>query len=266
MIKISIITTVRNGEATIQKCIESVQSQTIPVEHIIVDGASMDSTLNILEKYKSGISKIISEKDDGIYEGMNKGLKLATGDVIGILNADDIYANNEILETIRGLFTQTSADTCYGDLMVVNSHESKKIIRFWKSTSYHPNRFYWGWMPPHPTFFVRRRIYEQYGVFNPEFGSAADYELMLRFLLKYQISSVYLPEIITIMQKGGISNHKVANRIKANRNDLLAWKKNGLTPYPWTLISKPLRKVLQFITPLYLGEKIIRDKKGIQTK
>ncbi|MFC1812264.1 glycosyltransferase family 2 protein [Thermodesulfobacteriota bacterium] len=244
-VKISTITVVLNGAATIRDCIESVQIQTHPPEHIIIDGGSTDGTLDIINEYPQ-ISQIISEPDNGIYDAMNKGIGLATGDVVGILNADDIYADSNILSKVAKAFESESINACYGDLIYVNPTHPDQVDRWWRSGEYRPNRFYWGWMPPHPTFFVQKSVYDRYGYFNPALGSSADYELMLRLLLKYRIRPAYIPEVLIQMRTGGISNVSIKNRLLANRNDRLAWKVNGIKPCPWTLWLKPIRKIPQY--------------------
>jgi len=295
-VKISVITTSLNACGTIRDCLESVEGQTFPfVEHIVVDAASTDGTLEILNEYKkdskqSAVSsrqyeesefRMISEPDRGIYEGMNKGLRLATGDVVGILNADDMYPGPDVLEKVARVFEDENVDSCYGDLVYVKdkfsagsrqlaeefrgqeelpefrghvtstcprNSEDSKVVRYWKSGEFDPRKFYRGWMVPHPTFFVRRSVYEKYGYFNLDMGTAADYELMLRFLVKNRISTVYLPEIIVQMRTGGASNVTFRSRLDANRMDRKAWEVNGLKPYPWTLLMKPLRKVGQWVS------------------
>lgn len=166
--------------------------------------------------------------------------------MIGILNSDDYYASHDVLTMVSNTFENDSIDACYGDLVYIDSKDTRKITRNWKSGSFHPRKFYWGWMPPHPTFFVRRSIYEKYGVFNLFLGSAADYELMLRFLGKHRISTVYIPKVLVKMRSGGTSNVSLKNRLKANRMDRKAWEVNGLKPYPWTIYMKPLRKIPQY--------------------
>ena len=169
-----------------------------------------------------------------------------TGDVIGILNADDFYPSPEILEKVTEVFQKDNIDSCYGDLMYVDSENTDKVIRYWQSGPYNINKFYQGWMPPHPTFFLRRSVYEKHGFFNLNLGSAADYEMMLRLFLKHRISTTYIPEVFVKMRVGGVSNASLKSRIHANRMDRRAWQVNGLKPYPWTLLFKPLRKVNQF--------------------
>lgn len=243
---ISIITVTFNARDTICDCIESVLKQSVDVEHIIIDGASTDDTLDEIEPYKETLTELISEPDNGIYDAMNKGLRLATGDIVGILNADDFYASNDILRKVSDTFTDRTIDVCYGDLIYVDNKNLKKETRYWSSGNFKLTSFYSGWMPPHPTFFVRRSVYIKHGLFNLSVGSAADYEIMLRFLFKYQVRAKYIPEVFVKMRTGGESNMSLLNRLKANRNDRKAWDVNGLRPLPWTIMCKPLRKVGQW--------------------
>ncbi|GIU70084.1 MAG: glycosyl transferase [Candidatus Woesearchaeota archaeon] len=247
MLKISIITVSYNSAKTIEQTIQSVLSQRYSnVEYIIIDGASQDETLSIIEKYRNKISVVISEKDNGIYNAMNKGIKLATGDIIGILNSDDFYVDENVLNDVATLFEHNKADAVYADLQYVDAIDTRKIKRNWKSGKYKPGDFLFGWMPPHPTFFVKKELYQKYGLFNEELKSAADYELMLRFIHKHQISIDYLPRVIVKMRSGGHSNITTKNRIKANLEDRKAWELNGLKPFFFTLFLKPLRKLNQF--------------------
>ncbi len=244
--KVSIITSSFNSALTIRDTLESISTQDYPnIEHLIIDGGSTDNTIEIVNEYKH-ITKIITEKDDGIYDAMNKGIKLATGDIIGILNSDDFYVNNTVISNIVNLFKTSKAQSLYADLDYVNAIDKTKVVRKWKAGEFHPNKFHYGWMPPHPTFFVRKEIYDKHGLFDPNFSSSADYELMLRFLIKHKISLVYLPEVIVHMRTGGQSNASFKNRLHANREDALAWKHNGLNPYFFTTYLKPLRKIKQF--------------------
>ena len=256
----SLVTSTYNAADSISDCIESVINQNIDVEHIIVDGASNDNTMEIVNKYKEYLSHVVSAPDDGIYDAMNKGLKLATGDIVGLLNADDYYPSNDVLEKVSRVFENSSVEACYGDLVYVDNSDIERIVRYWKTGNYNPDKFYWGWMPPHPTLFVRRSVYEKYGVFKPELGTAADYEIMLRFLLKHKINVSYIPEILVKMRVGGVSNVSLMNRIAANRMDRKAWQVNGLTPYPWTLWAKPIRKIGQwFRRPDFKGSNVNLD-------
>ena len=244
--RITIITATFNSAPTMADCLNSVKSQAGHIEHIIIDGASNDGTHEIIKSY-SHVSKIVSDGDRGIYDAMNKGIFLATGEVIGILNSDDFYADEKVLAKVAEVFDDPAVDSCYGDLVYVDYDDTAKITRRWRSGTFNRRSFYWGWMPPHPTFFVRRRIYEKFGQFNLNLGSAADYELMLRFLVRHKITIAYIPEVLVKMRTGGISNVSLENRLKANGMDRYAWKINGLKPYPWTTILKPVRKIRQFI-------------------
>lgn len=244
--KVSIITVVFNNKQTITDTINSVLSQTYSdLEYIIVDGNSTDGTLGIINTFKSEISKIISEPDKGIYDAMNKGLKLATGDIIGILNGDDIYHDNNVISNVVQAFESSSADAVYGDLDYVAFDDLSKVKRKWRTGVYKPNAFLWGWMPPHPSFFVKREMYKKYGSFRLDFKTAADYELMLRFIHLNKISISYLPKVLVKMREGGASNASFKARLNANKEDRRAWKVNGLKQYFFTTILKPLRKLKQ---------------------
>ena len=245
--RFSIITVSLDAEDTIAHCIESVMNQPVETEHIVIDGQSADKTLDITDRYSAHLAKVISEPDQGLYDAMNKGLKLATGDIIGLLNADDFYPTGEVLSRVLQAFEDPSIDACYGDLVYVDRTDINRNIRYWRAGFPDPGKFYHGWMPPHPTFFVRRVLYEQYGLFRTELGTAADYELMLRFLLKYKIKTAYIPQTLVHMRTGGVSNINIKNRILANRMDRKAWEVNDITPYPWTLIAKPIRKLGQWL-------------------
>ncbi len=245
--KVSIITATYNSEKTVRDTIECILNQTYKdIEYIIIDGDSKDNTLNIVKSYEGKIDKIISEPDKGIYDAMNKGIQQATGDIIGILNSDDFYASNSVLEEVVQTLKETNADTLYGDLVYVNPENTNKIIRNWKAGSFLKQRFIKGWMPPHPTFFVRKNIYAQFGTFDISFGISADYELMLRFLYKNNISTTYLPKMLVKMRAGGESNFSLQNRLRANKEDRKAWKRNGLKPKFYTIWMKPIRKIGQF--------------------
>jgi glycosyltransferase len=245
--RISVITVSYNSSATIKDTLESVKGQAYPeVEHIIVDGLSKDDTLRIVSGY-SHVSKVISEKDAGIYDAMNKGVLASTGDVVGILNSDDFYYGNDVLSKVAAIFNEKKCDALYGDLQYVDQKNLAKVIRHWESGKYSADAFKWGWMPPHPTFFVRKSVYERFGVFNLSMKTAADYELMLRFIHKHQITVEYIPSVLVSMRTGGVSNSNIINRIRANQEDKQAWVVNVLEPYWFTLYLKPLRKISQFI-------------------
>jgi len=177
---------------------------------------------------------------------MNKGVRAASGDIIGVLNSDDIYADESVIETVVNAISDNNSLSCYGDLVYVERQNPEKIVRYWKANQFSKDRFKKGWMPPHPTFFVKREVYEKYGLFNLDFPLAADYELMLRFLYKHEISTTYIPKVLVKMRTGGTSKPG-AYTINAIKENYKAWKVNGLTPNPITFALKPLSKILQFI-------------------
>lgn len=246
-LKISIITVAYNAESSIEDTIKSVLSQSYSnIEYIIIDGKSSDNTLEICNKYSDKISKIVSEKDTGIYDAMNKGVALAQGDVVGILNADDFYADNFVIENIVEKFKKEAVDAVYADLVYVNGQETSKVTRTWISGVYEDGMFLKGWMPPHPTFFVKLSCYKEYGDYSLDLKTVADYELMLRMIHKYKIKLGYLNKIIVKMRVGGVSNASLKNRIRAQRDAKKSWQMNGIKPNLFTLIMKPLSKVTQF--------------------
>jgi glycosyltransferase len=252
VMKISIVTVAYNAEATIAQAVKSVVDQVgsaFELEYLIIDGDSNDGTLAAIDPFRERITAIISEPDLGLYDAMNKGIAAATGDFVGILNADDCYSNEFVLQGVAETLNSTSADSLYGDLVYVN--EENEVVRYWKSRGFRKGKFNTtgflnGWMPPHPTFFLRRTTYQLHGTFNLQLKSAADYELMLRMLFKHGVSTAYLPKVLVRMRTGGVSNANWSNRLKANREDHKAWSLNDLSPQPWTLLAKPLRKLPQW--------------------
>jgi glycosyltransferase involved in cell wall biosynthesis len=247
-LKISVITATYNSAATVGDTLTSVRQQDYTdVEHIIVDGWSSDGTLEIVANFPH-IARIVSEKDKGIYDAMNKGIRMATGEVIGILNSDDIYIDRSVLSAVAKAFADPAVMTVYADLQYVYPDNLDRVKRTWITGPFRKKNFYYGWMPPHPTFFVRKEVYGRIGLFNTDLRTAADYELMLRILVKHGVPTFYIPRVIVKMRAGGMSNASLLNRLRANREDRLAWKMNGLKPYFFTLYLKPLRKITQFIT------------------
>ena len=245
--KISIITSVYNNQETIAEAMDSVLSQTYTdIEYIIIDGGSTDDTVNIIKSYQNRIAVFISEPDKGIYDGLNKGIKLATGDVIGFLHSDDLYENNTVIEKVAKAFMASEIDSVYGDLTYVNKSDPTKVIRYWKSGEFTLKKLGRGWMPPHPTFFVKRDIYQQRGQFDTSFKIAADYDLMLRFLGKYKISTDYIPNVLIKMRVGGESNKSLKNVIRKSKEDLQAMKNNNMGGMV-SLIIKNLSKLQQFV-------------------
>ncbi|MFN5477503.1 MAG: glycosyltransferase family 2 protein [Sphingobacteriales bacterium] len=247
MMKVSVITATFNSAATLTDTLSSVRDQTYPlVEHLIIDGGSKDNTMEIVAGFPH-IKQICSEKDRGIYDAMNKGVKRATGDIVGILNSDDFYASENVLREVVDTFEQSGCDAVYGDLQYVDKDDVSKVVRYWRSGPYQQGAFKWGWMPPHPSFFVRHTLYDRCGLFNLDMKTAADYELMLRMIHKEGASLQYLPNVLVKMRTGGASNSSLASRLKANADDRKAWDVNGLTPYWFTMYLKPIRKITQFI-------------------
>lgn len=244
--KISIITVVYNNKSTIKQAIDSVLNQSFKnIEYIIVDGKSTDGTVEIIKSYEDKISKFISESDKGIYDAMNKGIALATGDVIGILNSDDFYKTNDIIEVVANEFLHKDIDCLYGDLEYVSQKDVFNVVRYWKSKPYKEGLFQRGWHPAHPTFFVKKECYDKYGTFNLNFQISADYEIMLRFLERYKLKSIYVHKTFVKMRIGGESNKNMLNILKANIQSYKSWKLNGLHVNPFVFILKPLSKILQ---------------------
>ena len=246
--KVSIITVVYNGVDTIRSTIESILAQTYPnIEYIIIDGGSTDGTTELVKEYGTRIAQFISEPDKGLYDAMNKGIKYATGDVIGLLNADDFYRHRDVIAHVVQTFERSGSDALYGDMLYVDRVDIHKVKRYWRSGWYKPGAFLWGWMPGHLSFFARKRVYDQHGLFRLDLKSAADYELMLRFIHKHKISLTYMDETTIVMREGGVSNGSLKNWLRGNLEDRLAWQLNGLKPYLFTLYLKPIRKVVQLI-------------------
>lgn len=247
--KISVITVVFNNKETISDTIASVASQAYPnVEHIIVDGLSTDGTTEIIAANRSKLTKVITERDSGIYDAMNKGIKAASGDIIGFLNADDIYNGTNVLADVAAVFQNHGVDACYGDLVYVKQTDVKSVVRYWKSSDYRAGLFGKGWSPPHPTFYARKLVYEKYGGFNLKYRTSADYELMLRFLEKFLVRATYIPSVMVRMRLGGVSNKSLANLIRQNREVVDAWRDNGLpVSIPIFFIYKLFNRLSQFV-------------------
>ena len=246
-LKISIITVSFNSAKTIKETIESILIQDYNnIEYIIIDGGSSDETIDIVKSYSEKISYFISEKDNGIYDAMNKGIKAATGDIVGILNSDDFYPNSFVLSNVAKSFKKYNCDAVYGDLVYVKAKDATQIKRYWQAGNYNTSKIKNGWMLPHPTFFVKKVMYDRYGLYNTDLKSAADYEMILKLLYKENISVQYIPMILVKMRMGGASNSTFLNRIRANKEDGLAWTKNHLNKPMFVRIKKPLQKVFQF--------------------
>ncbi len=247
--KISIITVVYNNIYTINDAILSVYNQSYEnIEYIIIDGQSSDGTKEILKKQSDKYSILISEPDLGIYDAMNKGIRLASGDIIGILNSDDLYQNQSIISEIMQQFIQIpDLDILYGDLVYVKYDDTNKVIRNWESTSYYPKFFEYGNIPPHPSLFLKRRVYKEVGLFNLEFKLAADYEFMLRAFKIYNYKTKYINKVIVKMRLGGATNKSFSNILKQNLEILKAWKNNNLKPPLFLMPLKIIKRFIQFI-------------------
>jgi glycosyltransferase len=246
--KVSIITAVLNARETIRETIESILEQTFgSIEYIIVDGGSTDGTLEVIEEFSDSRTQIISEPDHGLYDALNKGIKVSSGDIIGILHAGDLYAHKQVLKTVAEVFEDIKEDSCYGDLQYVDPDDPNKVIRYWKSSAYKDGIFGRGWMPPHPTFFVKRAIYEKYKAFNPQFRISGDYELMLRYLAVHRISTHYIPEVMVKMRVGGMSNRNLRYIIRKSYEDYKACRLNHLHGGWVAILLKNLIKLRQFL-------------------
>jgi glycosyltransferase involved in cell wall biosynthesis len=247
--KISIITVAYNAASTIEECLQSVAGQSYDeVEHIVIDGASTDGTVDIIERYRDQLSVIVSEPDKGIYDAMNKGIGQATGDVVGTLNADDWYADTEILSKVAEAFNSDSKlEAVYGDLVYVAKDDPTRVIRYWKSRPYQDGLFENGWMPAHPTFFVRSDVYKRHGLFDLEFSIQSDFELTMRFMAVNKIKTRYLPGIMVRMRMGGVTNNSIKNVIDGNIEAYRACLKNGLDVSPLFIARKMLSRIPQFL-------------------
>jgi glycosyltransferase len=247
--KFSIITCTRNSAANLKECIDSANSQIFSdIEHVFIDGNSTDNTPDLIRSLARRGVKLISEFPSGIYNALNTGIRNSEGEIIGILHSDDLFADNMVLQEINDKFLETSADVVYGDLLYVDKNDPGKIIRYWQSCSFNNNLMRKGWMPPHPTMFVRKEVYLRYGFFDPHYTIAADYDFILRVLQKRELKIEYLPNVITKMRMGGASNRSIKNLFIKSSEDYSIIKKNNI-PFPlMVLMRKNLSKVSQFFS------------------
>ncbi|WP_293312000.1 glycosyltransferase family 2 protein [Pedobacter sp. UBA5917] len=245
--KISLITVVYNGEAFLQECFNSIIAQNHPdIEYLVIDGGSTDKTLDIINQNRSHIDYFVSEKDKGLYDAINKGIRQSTGEIVGILNADDMLASADILGKVASAFSANPAiDGIYGDLDYIHP-TNYKVIRKWRSkqTTYHDLKK--GWMPAHPTLYLKRELFDQYGTYALDLGTAADYELILRYFYTHKIRAEYLPMLMVNMRIGGLSNQSFNSRISALINDYKALKRNNIPNAMLVLLKKKLSKLNQF--------------------
>jgi glycosyltransferase involved in cell wall biosynthesis len=246
--KISIITVCLNSGKNIHDSIESVISQVYKnIEYIIIDGQSNDNTINVIKSFGSKIDTFRSEPDNGLYDAMNRGVSLATGDVIGFLNSDDVLFDKNIVKTIADTFGNYNVDCVFGDLVFVKPENTKKIVRYYSSKKFKPSKFKFGYMPAHPTFYCKKEIYEKFGVFETDYQIAADYELLLRFLKVHKIKYKYIPKIFVKMRTGGISTKSIKSNWVLNLEILRACKRNNLDTTLVNIYLKYFGKIFEFI-------------------
>lgn len=247
--KISIITVVYNNEKTITDAIQSVLGQSYKnIEYIIIDGNSNDNTINLINEYKEKLGYFVSERDNGLYDAMNKGIQVTTGDIIGILNSDDLYQDSEVIsDVIKEFSNDPKLDILYGDLVYVKSYNTDKVVRNWKSKGYYNNFFNNANVPPHPSLFVRRKVYKEAGLFDLQYKLAADYELMLRIFKKHTFKSKYINRLIIKMRLGGATNQNFSNIVNQNKEILKAWKNNDIKAPFYLMPLRIFKRLVQFI-------------------
>jgi glycosyltransferase involved in cell wall biosynthesis len=244
---ISVITAVFNRAATLGESLRSVHAQRGPeIEHIVIDGGSTDGSLAILDQHKSRIAKIVSEPDGGLYDALNKGIRHASGDVIGFMHADDEFATPHALARVAQAFEDPDIGAVYGDLVYVKKHDVSRVVRYWRAGEYQRTHLTQGWMPPHPTFYVRRSVYSRFGGFDTRYRIAADYDNMLRILWRGRVKAAYIPEVLVRMRVGGISNMSIFNMLHKSREDYSAMRENGIGGLQ-ALVLKNVTKLPQFV-------------------
>ncbi|MUK29480.1 glycosyltransferase [Aliivibrio fischeri] len=244
--KVSIITATYNSANTIIDTLNSLEQQTYhDIEYIIIDGASKDNTLDVINRNCTRVTTVISESDKGIYDALNKGVNAATGDIVGFLHSDDLFAYPDAVKDIVNTITKNNTDAVYADLQYVNKNNIDSVVRYWKSGEYNINKLNKGWMPPHPTFYMKRSCYEQFGLFDLSFKIAADYDSLLRYLYLNRISMSYLPKVTLKMRVGGASNRNLHNIILKTKEDIRALK-NSRVPWLQALVIKNISKIPQF--------------------
>ncbi len=247
MLKISIVTICYNSAKTIEDTIKSVLNQNYNnIEYIVIDGGSNDGTQKIINSYISQISYFVSEPDGGLYDAMNKGLKKCTGDVVGFINSDDFLSDKNVINEIARCFANFDTNIVYGDTRFVSREDKTKTTRYWKAGKYSEKKFKLGWMPPHLSTYIKKSLYDKHGYFRSDLNIAADYELLLRFIVKNKNSPFYLQKEIAVMRDGGISNSSLSNRFNSLIQVYKSWKINDLKVNPFIIVMKPLSKVSQF--------------------
>lgn len=240
--KISIITAVRNRAGTIAEAVRSLQAQShADHEHLVMDAVSSDGTLDVLTSLADPRMRVVSEHDGGIYDALNKGMSRSTGEVIGILHSDDVFASPHVLAAVAKAFDADGVDAVYGDLQYVSAHDPARVIRHWTSGAYHPGMLRRGWMPPHPALFIRREVYEMHGGCDTSYKIAADYDAILRWFGWGGIRAAYVPQVLVKMRAGGVSNRSLPNIVRKSREDYRALRTNqigGIGTLAWKNLSK----------------------------
>jgi len=245
--KISIVTVVYNRADTIGQAIQSVQSQCyFDIEHIIQDGGSTDGTLGVIRDLGNANTCLISERDEGIYDAINRGISRSTGDIIGLMHSDDFFADDQVIERVASVMQDSKVDGVYGDLQYVAVDDPTRVIRHWRAGLFTKALLRKGWMPPHPTLYLRREVFDNWGLYDKEMRIAADYDAMLRYLNKGNVTLEYIPEVLVKMRVGGESNRSIGRIIKKSREDFTAIRRNNVGGIG-TLILKNLTKIPQFI-------------------
>jgi glycosyltransferase involved in cell wall biosynthesis len=244
---ISVITVSYNSITTIKDTINSVLAQTYPnIEYIIVDGSSTDGTVELIRSFGNRITKFVSEPDNGVYDAINKGIRLATGNIVGILNSDDFFYDNTVIQKISECFNYENTDAIFGDVQFFNPSKPGKIVRYYSSGKFQPGKFKFGFMPAHPSFYAKRELFEKLGYYKIDYKIAADYELLLRFLLINSIKYKYLKMPFVSMRTGGLSNRSFKSNFTLNKEILRACKENGVKTNYFCIYSKYFRKIFEF--------------------
>ena len=247
MIRISVITAVYNNRDTISTALDSALRQAgVNLQLVVIDGGSTDGTLDVLRSYADRLDVLISEPDRGIYDALNKGIQRASGEVVGFLHSDDLFADPGVLSRIGAVFADPAVGAAYGDLVYVRKDNPDQVVRYWRAGVFSGRRLRWGWMPPHPTLYVRRHVYEQHGLFDTSFRIAADYDFILRTLGKAGLGVRYIPEVLVKMRVGGTSNRSLRNILRKSSEDLRALRRNGVGGVG-ALMWKNLSKLPQFL-------------------
>ena len=245
-VRVSIVTAVYNRVATIGQAIESVQAQSYQhIEHVIQDGGSTDGTLDVVHRLATPQTSTESTSDKGIYDAINRGIMRSSGEVIGLMHSDDFFAHDGVLAMVADALSDPNFDGVYGDLQYVSAQDTSRIVRHWHSGEYQPAKLRFGWMPPHPTLYLRREVFERWGLYDTTFRIAADYDAVLRYLIKGNIKLAYIPEVLVKMRVGGESNRSLARIVLKSREDLQALRRNGVGGVG-TLTLKNLGKLNQF--------------------